>query len=173
LARKKVRSYEADTALNTIEHPKKRAFLRVYAATCSIIKSSRAAKVSRGSHYHWLDTDPDYARAFNASRRQSVDVLEAEAMRRALEGVDEYVMHAGKPIRDPETGEWMKKRRFSDFLLFKLLQAVAPEKYRDNHMAIDEGDGIRVAGRKREDVIREDIAARQHALDMLMASRSN
>lgn len=164
------KSKSAPLAFNRIKHPKQRAFLSVYAETSNIVKAARSAQINRGTHYHWLDSDPDYARAFDMARRQSGDILESEAMRRAVEGTEEYVLHQGQPVRDPDNpGQFLKKRRYSDFLLFKMMQAAIPEKYRENFVpqGADEDDGVRVAGRSRMDVIREEIAARQAALEML------
>ena len=93
-------------------------------------------------------------------------------MRRAVEGTHEFVLHDGKPVRHPETGEYIVRSRFSDTLLIFLLKGLMPERYRDSYVPPVQDDGVRVAGRKRVDVIREEIEARQKALDMLTRNGS-
>lgn len=44
--------------------------------------------------------DPDYAEAFEIARMRGVDVLEAEAVRRAHEGVTKPIFHGGKRAID-------------------------------------------------------------------------
>lgn len=159
--------------LDKIRHPKQRAFLSVYAESCNVVLAARAAKIARALHYYWLDTDPDYARAFEQAKRQAVDILEAAAMRRAVSGVPRYRVNGGTIVRNPKTGRPIIERHYSDMLLKTLLEANAPEKYRRAFVAAVEDDGARVAGRTRADVIAEEIAARQSALDMLNQSSQN
>lgn len=142
-------------------------FLAAYQQTGNVVHAARIAKVDRCQHYRWLDTDPDYARRFDESRRQAADILESEALRRAVVGVQELVLHQGQPVRDPETGKYLYRHRFSDVLLIFLLKGLLPEKYRDQFVPHGDDDGVRIAGRERAEVIREEIAARQRALDML------
>ena len=104
-------------------HPKKRAFLAAYRETGNIRLACQAAQIGRSSHYRWLD-DPDYAEEFERAKKDAVDVLEAEARRRAVEGWEEpvgwYKGEAGGTVR-----------RYSDTLLIFLLKGAAPEKYRE------------------------------------------
>jgi len=104
-------------------HPKKRAFLAAYSETGNIRLACQAAQIGRSSHYRWLD-DPDYAEEFEQAKKDAVDVLEAEARRRAVEGWEEpvgwYKGEAGGTVR-----------RYSDTLLIFLLKGAAPQKYRE------------------------------------------
>ncbi len=104
-------------------HPKKRAFLAAYRETGNVRLACEAAQIGRSSHYRWLD-DPDYAEEFERAKKDAVDVLEAEARRRAVEGWEEpvgwYKGEAGGTVR-----------RYSDTLLIFLLKGAAPEKYRE------------------------------------------
>lgn len=97
-----------------------------------------------------LDTKPDFARAFQEAIDEAADMLEAEAWRRALEGVAEPVVKAGKPVVDPSTGEAITVRRYSDALLMLLLPGSKPGKF-----------AARAAASGREDVaqIIREIAA--------------
>ncbi len=105
-------------------HPKKRAFLAAYRETGNVKLACEAGRVGRSSHYRWLEQDPDYAEEFEQAQKDAVDVLEAEARRRAVEGWEEkvgwYKGQAGGTVR-----------RYSDTLLIFLLKGAAPEKYRE------------------------------------------
>ena len=104
-------------------HPKKRAFLAAYRKTGNVRLACTAAQIGRSSHYRWLD-DSDYAEQFEQAKKEAVDVLEAEARRRAVEGWEEpvgwYKGQAGGTVR-----------RYSDTLLIFLLKGAAPRKYRE------------------------------------------
>ncbi|MCA9111087.1 MAG: hypothetical protein KDA52_14140 [Planctomycetaceae bacterium] len=160
-----------DDALNpSITNPKQRRFLLSFAETGNVVESARLAGIQRRTHYRWLESDPEYAREFDRAKRQGGDIVESELYRRAVQGVRELELHKGKPVRDPETGGFLYKIKYSDALLVVLLRALIPEKYRDNHPQVPEDDGVRIAGRKRADVIREEIEARQKALEMIVAA---
>ena len=104
-------------------HPKKRAFLAAYRETGNVRLACTAAQIGRSSHYRWLN-DADYAEEFEQAKKDAVDVLEAEARRRAVEGWEEpvgwYKGQAGGTVR-----------RYSDTLLIFLLKGAAPQKYRE------------------------------------------
>ena len=80
--------------------------------------------MGRSSHYRWREKDSEYREAFDQAKEDATDVLEAEAHRRAVEGVEESVgWYKGVP------GGTV--RRYSDVLLIFLLKALRPEKYRE------------------------------------------
>jgi hypothetical protein len=128
---------------------KQRAFLAAYERTGVVKAAAKAAKIAYKSHYNWLP-DPEYKTAFAEAEEVAIELLEAEAHRRAMYGVQEPVIYQGKlcfePLRDPKTGQVKRDRkgrpllsttpltipRKSDNLLMFLLKALAPEKYRDN-----------------------------------------
>jgi hypothetical protein len=60
----------------------------------------------------------------------TADRLEAEAWRRAVDGVSEPLVSAGKLVRD-ENGNPMVIKRYSDNLLALLLRAHKPDRFRD------------------------------------------
>jgi hypothetical protein len=64
-------------------------FRRIWGRACE------ATKVGRSSHYRWLKRDAEYREAFAVAKEEVADLLEAEAFRRAVEGVE-------KPVRDKE-----------------------------------------------------------------------
>ena len=74
-------------------------------------------------------TDAGFALSFQDALDEAADMLEAEAWRRALEGVAEPVVKSGKPVIDPNTGQTMMVRRYSDALLMLLLRGSRPGKF--------------------------------------------
>ena len=105
-----------------IRHPKKRAFLSAYAHCGNISQAAEMSGVGRASHYEWLKKDDNYAKAFEDALEQFVDILEAEADRRAILGVDEPVFQGGQQVG--------VRRKYSDTLLMFRLNGLAPEKYK-------------------------------------------
>ncbi len=123
-------------------------FLRCYAETGSVTRAAQAAKIHRSIHYRRLIEDPAYKAAFQAAHEIAIAVLEDEAIRRAVEGVEEPVIYKGMPTYLPEREEngqpvydedgrlvMSEKplviRKYSDQLLQFLLRGAKPEKYRE------------------------------------------
>lgn len=95
-------------------------FLFAYIQHGSIISAARESEFDRSRHYEWMRTRL-YAECFASARKHILGALETEAERRAMDGVIEPVF--GKD------GLLGKRRRYSDSLLVKLLEANGPEKY--------------------------------------------
>jgi hypothetical protein len=70
---------------------------------------------------HDWKRDPDFAARWADALEEACDALEAEARRRAVEGVEEPVVSAGKLV--------CTVRRYSDTLLLALLRAHRPERF--------------------------------------------
>ncbi len=104
---------------------KKRAFLRAYAETANITYAARAGKCSRNAHYKWLKTDKAYQETFQEAKQEAIELLEGEARRRAVQGVEEPVFYKGEVVGAVQ--------KYSDTLLIFLLKAARPEKYRDRY----------------------------------------
>jgi hypothetical protein len=133
------------SAGNNPLHPKKRAFLAAYAACGNLSLAASAARVHRLTHYKWLKEDEYYAEEFTEAREVASDALEAEARRRAVEGVEEPVIYQGELM-----GVWVDKdgntvakntpgatlipltvTKRSDLLLIFLLKGARPDIYRE------------------------------------------
>jgi hypothetical protein len=94
--------------------------------------ASRTAGVSRKTAYQQRSEDSDFAAQWDEALDEACDALEAEARRRAVEGVEQKKFtRGGDPIVDPETGEQYKERVYSDTLLVFLLKGHRPERYRE------------------------------------------
>jgi hypothetical protein len=115
---------KAEPLFPELANPRQRAFLTAYRETGNVRLACTVSHVGRSSHYRWLDEDPAYRGALELAREDAADVLEAEAQRRAVEGVEKptgwYQGKAGGYVRE-----------YSDLLLIFLLKGARPEKYKD------------------------------------------
>ncbi len=109
-------------------------FLEAYARDGTILRAAEAAKVSRQTHYNWMESDEDYVAAFYVAEEQATDVLEQEARRRAVDGDEEPVgFYMGEP------GAFVTKR--SDSLLKFLLEGRRAGVFKHRHELTGEGGG--------------------------------
>ena len=133
---------------------KRAAFLAEYARCGTVTEAAERVGISRRSHYHWLEKDEDYAAKFQDAHEAAIDVLEAEARRRAIGGGDA-----------PGKG----KVRGSDLLLIFLLKGARPWKYRDNAKPDAEAQDAGVLGWEQQQALRdladEVMAERERAPD--------
>ena len=89
----------------------------------TVTHAAEAAKITRRTHYKWLEKDSGYATAFGQAKEEASDHLESEARRRAVDGVEEKIYHKGEVVGT--------KLNYSDTLLIFLLKGALPHKYRD------------------------------------------
>lgn len=110
-------------------------FIDVLRDCGNVTEACRQANLARISVYRWRDKDPEFAAAWETALHQAIDSLEAEAWRRARDGVPEFVMSKDGPVTtvDAETGErtYLTQQKFSDVLLITLLKAHRPERFKD------------------------------------------
>ncbi len=106
-----------------------RRFLACYEMSGRIGEAARWAKISRSTHWLWMETDPTYAPRFRVARQRAAQMLEDEAVRRAREGVAKIVLYKGKPVY--VNGKPLMEHQYSDQLLIQLLKANDPERFRD------------------------------------------
>lgn len=102
---------------------RRRMFLEVLAETGNVSVAARKAKVSRSHAYARRVTEPEFATEWDQAVEAATDLLEAEARKRALEGVETPHFHQGKMAG--------VVTRYSDALLMFLLKARRPEIFRD------------------------------------------
>ena len=102
---------------------KRQAFLAALAETANVLRSSEIARIARRTAYDWKAADSEFADAWERALDIGADALEDEAVRRAVEGVDEPVFYQGKACG--------VVRKYSDTLLIFLLKGLRPKKYRD------------------------------------------
>jgi len=107
-----------------IAKKKRKAFLALLATTGNAIKAAQAVGYKDTRELNkYRHQDAEFSREWDEAVNAAADMLEAEAWRRAHDGVDEPQFYKGE-ICGHVT-------RYSDTLLVKLLQALRPEKFRD------------------------------------------
>ena len=113
------------TLFPEIRHTKKRAYVIALAETGNRTQAAKVAGIGRTTPYDpgWSQ-DTALQSALAQAQEAAADLLESEAYRRAVDGVNEpvgwYQGRAGGMIR-----------RYSDVLLIFLLKGLRPEKYKD------------------------------------------
>ena len=105
----------------------KTAVLEAYEEIGRVDFACKRVGLPKTTFYHWLRTDAEFKEAYSNSNEIVVGLMEDEAKRRGIEGVEEPVFYKGV--------ECGTIRRYSDQLLITLLKAHAPEKYRNNIQA--------------------------------------
>lgn len=108
-------------------------FLDALRNTCNVRAACNAASVGRSTVYERRESDDTFKGAWDEAEQDGVDLLKAEARRRALLGVDEPVYYQGKRVGFI--------RRYSDALLMFLLKAHEPEVYRERYEVTGAGGG--------------------------------
>ncbi|MDF1791455.1 MAG: hypothetical protein P1U88_06060 [Thalassobaculaceae bacterium] len=86
-------------------------------------EAARAAKASRSRAYQLKAEDPGFAEEWADALEIATDALDAEARRRAIDGVETPRFHQGRVAGTV--------RRYSDTLLMFLLRAHRPKLYRE------------------------------------------
>lgn len=96
-------------------------FLRALASTGNVSAAVTVANIARQTAYERRSTDQTFAQGWAEAMEEATDVLEAEARRRAVEGVQEPLIVGGKLVE--RDGKVVMLRRYSDQLLIVLLRA--------------------------------------------------
>ena len=102
----------------------RKRFLKSLSDWGNVRAACHAAGITRPMAYLARDRDPKFAAAWEEALEDGVDLLEVEARRRALRGVEKPVFYQGAQVS--------AVREYSDVLMIFLLKAHRPEKYRDN-----------------------------------------
>jgi hypothetical protein len=106
---------------------KKERFLAAYARLGNASAAAEETGIARKTHTRWLQSSEQYRKAFDEAEDQATEVLEREALRRAVKGTEEPVYFNGQQVGTT--------RRFSDVLLIFLLKSKRPDVYRERYDA--------------------------------------
>lgn len=87
----------------------------------NVARACRVAGVSRVAVYAAREADEEFALGWAVALRTAGDILEEEAWRRGVEGVDKVTIQGGVAI---------KSKEYDGHLLAMLLKAAKPDKYR-------------------------------------------
>lgn len=161
-------------------------FLEHLRTSCNVAESCRQVGVASGVAYALRKTDADFAASWEDALEDSYDYLEAEARRRAFEGVEEPVVYQGQlsPIfaRNPDgtletdddgrpvlvinpdgSPKYLSVRKYSDSLAQFLLKGYRRKKF---------GEKIELTG-KDGGPVAIDETARAARVAQLMALAKN
>ncbi len=100
-------------------------FLKVLASSCNVKAACLAAKIHRSVPYKRKQNDDGFAEAWKYAIADGLDTLEAEAQRRAHDGVLKDIYYQGKVVG--------QVREYSDILLMFLMKSHNPARFRDSH----------------------------------------
>ena len=90
-------------------------FLAALAAGWSVTKAAEAIGIARRTAYDWRDTGADFAKLWDDAVEAGTDLMEDEAVRRAVEGVPRPVFYQGQVCGAVQ--------EYSDELLVRMLKA--------------------------------------------------
>lgn len=145
--------------MTTVTSRARASFLQHLQETGNVTASAKAAGFSRTAAYERRSVDPEFAAAWKEAEEIATDTLEAEARRRAIEGVEEPVYYLGK--------ECGRIRKYSDRMLEILLKAHRPDKFRERistELTGKDGGPVETAVTIRPQVSREEWL-KLHGLD--------
>jgi hypothetical protein len=108
--------------LNGFGPEKQAVFLEILAEKGNVSAAAKFVGISRTEAYRTYQRDETFAALWDEALEIACDILEAEAHRRAVEGVDEPVFYRGEEIG--------AIKKYSDTLLLRLLEAHRPSKWR-------------------------------------------
>ena len=121
---------------------RREAFLTALTDTGIDSAAASIAGITRARAYQVRRQDPGFASAWEEAEEQAADALEAEAWRRAVDGVPEPLVSAGRVVRNDD-GQPLAIRRYSDNLLLALLKARRPKRFKDRAVVEhDIADGL-------------------------------
>jgi hypothetical protein len=103
----------------------KQIFIEELARSGNVLLSTRKAGVGRNTVYEARKVDPAFADQWDDAIDEAVDLLEAVARGRAVNGTDKPVYQGGVQVGTI--------RQYSDALLMFLLKAHRPERFRDSY----------------------------------------
>ncbi len=103
---------------------RRRVFLRSLAGGETVVAASQASGLRLATLYLWRRKDESFRLGWDEAAKVGAEALAAriqsEVVRRAVEGVDETVYHAGEPVGT--------RKRYSDPLLMLSLREFTPGK---------------------------------------------
>lgn len=111
---------------HNVNSPIQQRFLNAYILCGRISEAARKSKINYTTHHYWMHNDEAYQEAFQRARDMAGDIVEDEAMRRAVDGWEEPVFYQGQQV-----GVIV---RYDGVLLAKLLAGFKPGVY---HTKVD------------------------------------
>jgi len=117
---------------HTVTPQKKAEFLSALAETGQVQRAAQQVGFAPSIMYRHARTDPAFAQQWEATMQQAMDtVLEPEAIRRAVAGVEKAVYYKGEQVG--------VEREYSDTLLIFLLKGWKSDRYKDRSAVFHRG----------------------------------
>lgn len=120
-------------AARTFPRKQRSAFLESLALHGNVTQAAHHAGLGRWKVYELRKQDAEFAREWEEALRESEDRLEAEAVRRAVDGVEEPYFYQGE-----QRGA---SRKYSDQLLMFLLKSRRPDRFAVGGAGEEDGSG--------------------------------
>lgn len=111
-------------ARNPVTEPQKARYVELVRLTGNKSLSARAIGFGPARIAKEREEDPEFAAAVREAEMEAADALEAEARRRAVEGVVRE-----KWIGPADGGRFVEETQYSDQLLIRLMEANSPDKF--------------------------------------------
>ncbi len=99
----------------------KRRFLDMLASGASVRAATEALGIKSDAPYRWREDDTEFAVRWRHAEEAGTDLIEEEAYRRAVKGVEKPVYRGGEVVGHVAD--------FSDTMLMFLLKARRPDRY--------------------------------------------
>jgi hypothetical protein len=115
-----------NTSLRRLGRRHRNAFIETLRRTANVTLAAKAAGVNRVTAYAWRE-EPEFRSEWDAAVEEAADALEAEAWRRAVDGIDEPIVREGVVVGTV--------KRYSDRLLETLLKGHKPARFREHQAA--------------------------------------
>jgi hypothetical protein len=146
------------------------AFLAALIQTGRVLRALEAAGISKSAAYEQRQKDEAFRKAWDEALLESAAVLEEEARRRAIDGVQRLKFHEGLMITVPlmdEQGNFILddkgerqyvpyiEHQYSDKLLIELLRANNPTKFNHRVQIQQSGGDVPPGAKGLYDLIRE------------------
>jgi len=144
-------------------------YFAALATTCHCGRACEAAGVVYSTVWRRRKADPVFEAAYQDALKTGAELLEAEAVRRASEGLRRMKFNAktGEAYIDPETGKPYIEHEYSDTLMLALLKRHFPEKYRERAQVEQNVTGtldVRVMTEERRKQIIEQVRRARTAM---------
>jgi len=117
-------------------------YLAALAETCHCGRACEAVGIVYSTVWRRRQSDPEFEAAYQDALKMGAELLEAEAVRRAKEGLRRLKFNpkTGEAYFDPETGKPYVEHEYSDTLMLALLKRHFPEAYRERQQVEHSGE---------------------------------
>ncbi|NNM76830.1 hypothetical protein HJG53_07955 [Sphingomonas sp. ID1715] len=139
----------------SFDRARKKLFLKALARGATMAEAARAARIGKRTVYEHVERDRTFAAACRAATEVVAPVIELEAFKRGVTGVEEDVISYGKHV-----GTRVKR---SDAILQTLLKGSNPDKYGPHAGSVRAKAGKRKWRERERQRIREELIAEQEA----------